>query len=82
MGMVFDKKYVVATMKHPPSQMIWGVMSCRGTAGLYFIPPNTTMNGPKDVELFKEKLKLHIHVHLQNDAPRLRSNAVTEFLKK
>ena len=52
--------------------MIWGAMSCRGAAGLYFIPPNTTMNGPK--ELYKEKLKLHIHVHLQN--------AVTEFLKK
>ena len=38
-------------------------MSCRGAAGLYFIPPNTTMNGPKYVELLKEKLKLHMHVH-------------------
>ena len=34
-----------------------------GAAGLNFIPPNTSMNGPKYVELFKKKLKLHMHVH-------------------
>ena len=32
-----NKKYVVATLKHLPSQMIWGAMSCRGAAGLWFI---------------------------------------------
>ena len=41
----FDNKCVVATMKYPPSQMIWGGMSCHAAAGLYSIPPNTTMNG-------------------------------------
>ena len=41
--------------------MIWGAMSCRGAAGLYFIPPNTTTNGPKYMELLKEKLKLNMH---------------------
>ena len=51
LGKLFDKKYVVVTVKHPPNQMIWGAMSCRGAAGLYYIPPNTTMNGPKYVEL-------------------------------
>ena len=40
----FDTKYVVATMEHPPSQM-----SCHSAAGLYLIPPNTTMNGHKYV---------------------------------
>ena len=47
LGKRFDKKHDVATMKHLPSQMIWGAMSCHSAAGLYFIPPNTTMNGPK-----------------------------------
>ena len=56
LGKRFDKKKVVATMKHPPSHMIWGVMSCRDAAGLYFILPNTTMNGPKYVELLKVPL--------------------------
>ena len=37
-GKRFDKKYVVATMKHPLSQIICGAMSCRSTTGLYFIP--------------------------------------------
>ena len=73
-------------MKHPPSKMIWGVM-CRGAAGLYFLPPNTTMNGPKYVELLKEKLNLHIDVHdctifVQNGASCHRSKVATDVLKK
>ena len=42
-GKRFDKKYVVATMKHTPSHE-FGAMTCRGDAGLYFIPPKTTLN--------------------------------------
>ena len=38
-------------------------MSRRGASCLYFIPPNTTLNRSKYVELPKEKLKLYIHVH-------------------
>ena len=37
-------------MKRPPSQMIWGAMSCRGAAGLYFILSITAMNRPKYAE--------------------------------
>ena len=74
LGTRFDKKYVVTTMKHPPSEMIWGTKSLRGAAGLCFIPPNTTMTGPKYVVLIKEKLKLLMHVHgctvlMQDGAP-------------
>ena len=62
-------------------------MSCCVAAGLYFIQPNTTMNGPKCVELLKEKLKLHMDIHdcmlfMQDGAPCYRSKVVTEFLKK
>ena len=35
-GKQFDEKYTSATMKHPPSQMIWGAMSKNGTAGFFF----------------------------------------------
>ena len=87
LGKRFDKKYVATAMKLPPSQIIWGVMSGRGAADLYFIPPNTTMNGPKYVELLKEKLKLDMHVHrctifTQDGAPCHRSRVAIEFLKK
>ena len=59
-------------------------MSCCGATGLYFIPPSTTLNGPKYVE---EKLNVHMHVigctsFVQDGAPYHRSKLVTEFLKK
>ena len=67
--------------------MIWGAMSCFGPSGLYFIPPNTTMNGLRYVELLKEKLKLHMDLHkctifMQDGAPCHRSKVATDFLKK
>ena len=88
LGKRFDKTYVVVIMIPPslPSQMIWVAMSCRVAAGLYFIPPNTSMNGPKYVELLKEKLKMHMHVNgctivMLDSAPCHRSKVATEFLK-
>ena len=44
------------------------------------------MNGPKYVELLKEKLTLHMHVNgctisMQDGAPCHRSKVATEFLK-
>ena len=86
-GKRFDEKYTAATMKHLPSQMIWGAMSCFGPSGLYFIPPNTTMNGPRYLELLKEKLKLHMDIHkctifMQDGTPCHRSKVATDFLKK
>ena len=87
LGKRFDKKYVVATMNHPPSQMVWCAVACRSAGGQYFIQPNATMNGPMYVELIKEKLKLHVYVHgctifMQDSAPCHFSKVATEFLKK
>ena len=87
LGKRFDKKYVVATMKQPPSQRIWGATLFLGAAGLYFILPNTAMNEPKYMQLLKEKLKLHMHVHgctsfTQDGAHCHRSKVAPEFLKK
>ena len=86
-GKRFDAKYTVQTMKHPPSQMIWGAMSFNGRAGLYFLPPNTTMNGIKYVNLLEEKLILHMNIHsctvfMQDGAPCHRSKVVKEFHNK
>ena len=36
--------WVIATKKHPPSQMKWGDMSCHGAAGPYFVQPNMDPN--------------------------------------
>ena len=84
-GKRFDEKYISATMKHLPSQMIWGAMSKNGTAGLYFLTPGTTINGSKYVDLLKSKLLLHMSVHntlifMQDGAPCHRSKIVKKFL--
>ena len=70
----------------PASVMIWGGMSVNGTAGLFFVPPGTTMNNQKYVDLLKDKLKLHIAINkckifMQDGAPRHRSKIVTQFFK-
>ena len=74
-GTRFEERYTVATMKHPPSVMIWDGMSSNGTAGLFFLPKGTTMNGARYQEMLQEKLQLHM-------TPCHRSKIVSEFLKK
>ena len=66
--------------------MIWGGMPINGMAELFFLPPGTTMNGQKYVDLLKDKLELHMATHkckifMQNGAPCHRSKIVTQFFK-
>lgn len=56
----YDKMYNVQTIKHQPSQMIWGKMSCHGTSILYFLPSNITMNGHRYVQMLKEEVEPYI----------------------
>ena len=74
-------------MKHPPSQMIWGVMSKHRKAGLYFLATGSNMNGPKYAELLNNKLLLHMAVHstlifMHDGAPCHRSKIVKRFLEE
>jgi len=39
--------------------MVWEVMSKNGFAALSFLPPRSTINGTKYVEMLAKKLKLH-----------------------
>ena len=41
--------------------MVWGAFRS-GTAGLYFLPPGSTMNGSRYVDLLKEKLEMHMNM--------------------
>jgi transposase len=84
-GKRFDVKYTIPTMKHPPSQMIWGAFSHNGTAGLYFLPQKTTMNGERYLGLLKEKLDIHMTIHkcaifMHDGAPCHRSRVVQGYL--
>ena len=59
---------------------------CRnGVAALSLLPPGTTMNGPKYVQMLSEKLKFHMQVHnckifMQDGAPCHRSEVAKNFL--
>ena len=84
-GKRFDERYTIPTVKHPPSQMVWGAMSRNGVAALSFLPPGTTINEPKYVQMLSEKLKLNLQVHncqifMQNGAPCHRSKVAKNFL--
>ena len=84
-GKRFDERYTIPTVKHSPSQMVCGAMSRNGVAALSFLPPGTTMNGPKYVQMLSEKLKLHLQVHncqifMQDGAPCHRSKVAKNFL--
>ena len=84
-GTRFNEKYTISTMKHPPNQMIWGAISKHGVAGIFFLPPGTTMNGPRYIELLAEKLKIYMAVHnctifMQDGAPCHGSKVAKTFL--
>ena len=42
----YDSRYIINTVKHPQSVMVWGSFSGdKGRGGLYFLPKNVTMRG-------------------------------------
>ncbi len=44
----YADKYVVKTVKHSPSVMMWACFSGRsGRGGMYALPPGTPMNGER-----------------------------------
>ena len=86
-GARYDDRYTLATAKHPPSVMIWGAMSTKGTAGLFFLPTGTTMNGARYLDVLKNKLQIRMTVHscdtfMQDGAPCHRSKIVSDFFEE
>ena len=60
-------------------------MSVIEAAGLYFVPPGTTINGSKYPDLRNNKLEFHMNVHqcaifMQNSAPCHKTKIVSSFL--
>ena len=86
-GSCYEEKYTAPTVQYPPNRMIWGAMSFMETAGLYFLPPETTINGEKYVNLLKSELELPIRVHnceifMHDGAPCHQSKVVKKFLEQ
>ena len=83
----FNDCYTQATVKHPPSFMIWGTMSSNGIAGLFFLLIDTTMHNVRYRKILEDKLEIYVAIHecnmfMQNGALCHRSKLVSDFLKK
>ena len=81
-----NPRYVQATVKHPPSVMVWGCFSSQGRGGLYFLPKNQTMNATCYIDVLDSHLlplmKIHGCITFQQDsAPCHKSKAVTKWLQ-
>lgn len=50
-------QYILPTVKHPTSVMIWGSFAYGGVGKLVYLPPNETMNQYKYYELLNDELE-------------------------
>ena len=67
----YKQRYVVTSVKHSPSVMIWGCFSGKaGRASIHFLPAKTTMNSDAYINVLREKL-----------FPWMASHRITRFLQ-
>ena len=81
----FNRRYTVATVKHPPKVMVWGSFSARGRDTLFFVPRGTTGNREAYLNILKQKSRIDMQMHhssiFQHDsAPAHTSRAVQKWL--
>ena len=84
-GQRYNPKYTVSSVKHSPSVMIWGCISAKQRGGLWFMPPNTTINSPVYLSILKEKLVTFMGINnctyfQQDGAPCHTSRLVKRWL--
>ena len=83
----YDPKFMVKSVKHPESVMVWGAFSGNmGRAGFYFLPKNTTLRGSNYIDVLKDYLLTFWRIYqcdyfIQDGAPAHRSKIVTKFLE-
>ncbi len=71
----YNSRYMVKTMQHPDSIMVWDCSTGNmGRGGLYFLPKGTTKNGERYIDVQENHLvsfmALHRTTHfLQDGAP-------------
>jgi transposase len=83
----YNMRYVVPTVKQAPTTMVWASFCGRGRGGLWFMPKNTTINGPVYLSVLQDKLVPHMQIHnctiFQHDgAPCHRTKAVGRWLEQ
>lgn len=84
-GKRYDPRYVIPTVKHSASVMIWGSFSISGRGNLWFLPANTTMTASNYLELLKDRLQTMMEVRqatifMHDGAPCHQAKTVKNWL--
>ena len=83
----YDSRYIIKTVKHPKSVMVWGAFSGdKGRGGLYFLPKNVTIRGDNYLRIFDHHMLSLWNIHrcnhfMRDGAPAHRSRVVKKWLK-
>ncbi len=60
----FDSRYTMKTVKHPASLIVWACFSgSYGRGGIFFLPPNVTMNGERYQQVMEDHLLPFMEMH-------------------
>ena len=84
----YDSRYIIKTVKHPKSVMVWGAFSGdKGRRGLYFLPKNVTMRGDNYLKILGHHMLPFWDIHrcnhfMQDGAPAHRSKVVKKWLNR
>ena len=79
-------RYIIKTVKHPKSVMVWGVFSGdKGRGGLYFLPNNVTMRRDNYLRVLDHHMPLFSDIRrcnhfMQDGDPAHRSRVVKKWL--
>ena len=84
-GARFDSRYVIPTVKHSSSVMIWGNFSASGLGNLWFLPTNSTMNAARYLGVLQERLKPIMRnrqatIFMHDSAPCHQAKSVKQWL--
>ena len=83
----YDSRYIIKTVKHPKSVMVWGAFGGdKGRGGLYFSPKNVTMRENNYLRILDHHMLSFWDIHrcnlfMQDGAPAHRSKVVKKWLK-
>ena len=83
----WKQRYIVSIVKHSFSIMIWGAITARGRSGLYVMPPSTTVNVERYLNIIQEKVPHWLEVRqcsvLQHDGvPCHQARSVKAWLQQ
>lgn len=81
----YKLKYILSTVRHPLSVMVWGCFSGHGAGDLYFLPKNTTIKATNYLRVLQQHLLLSMQrlgcSHFQHDgAPCHKAKVVSNWL--